>query len=84
MRHVLSLVYWILGNDLHPVPIRVQCEGNTPHPSVAEFFLEFVTGIFKSFAGSLDIVDRDANMTKAFAGLTIAIGDFVVRIVLSA
>lgn len=54
--------------------------GDVMHTSILQFLLELVTGILKSLARSLNVVDAYADMAKSFAMIFVAIAWFVVGI----
>ncbi len=74
----------ILADDLDPVAVRVQGEGDAAHAAVAQFLLELVAGVFEALAGGLDAVDADADVAEAFARVAVAVGDFEVGVGLGA
>lgn len=54
--HVLSLFQRFLANDLDPVAIRVQDEGDVSHATISKLLLKLVACILKARARSLQVV----------------------------
>lgn len=71
---ILGLLDWSLRNDLYPVAIGIERKCNRLHTAVGQLLLEFVTSIFETLAGSLDIIDRNTDMTETLVWFGIAIG----------
>jgi hypothetical protein len=72
----------IAGNNLNPVSIWIENKGNMLHSAVTKFLLELVARILDSLAGSLDVVDGNAQMAETTMGLSIAIVHLVFSVVL--
>jgi len=83
-RHTFRLGSLALADNLNPVTIRVEREGNALHAPIGQAFLEFDAGVLEALAGGLDVVDANACVAKTLAGLGVAVGDFEVRVVLGA
>ena len=81
---IFRLLNGIKGDNLHPIPIGVECKCNASHATISQFLLEFVAGVFDPLAGSLDGVYADANVAEAFAWLGVAVGDFETVVFLRA
>jgi hypothetical protein len=79
---ILGLFHGFLANDLDPVAIWIEGEGNTPHAPVGQFLLKLVAGVFNTLACGLDVIDADADMTEAFVGFFVAVinGIGIVRL----
>jgi hypothetical protein len=73
-----------LANDLDPVAIRVQHECDVAHTTVAKLLLELVARILEALTCSLQVIDRDAEMSKALVRFRVAIGDLIAGVVFSA
>lgn len=84
LRYALRLVDVIGSDDLYPVAVRVEREGDVPHAAVLEPLLEAVAGVSDALAGGLDVVDGDADVAEAAAGVAVAVGDGVGRVGLGA
>ena len=74
----------ILPDDLHPVAVGIQGEGDAPHAAVRQFLLELIPSVFEPLAGRLDVVDADANVSEALARIAVAVGNFEGGVVLRA
>lgn len=84
LRNALCLVDVLGGDDLHPVAVRVEREGDVPHAAVLKPLLEPVAGVGDALASGLDVVDGDADVAEAAAGIAVAVGDGVGRVGLGA
>lgn len=80
----LRLLDGPLADDLDPVAVRIQREGDVPHAPVRELLLELVPGVFDPLARRLDVVDADARVAEAPVRLGVAVGHLVLRVRLGA
>lgn len=71
-------------DDFHPVSIGVLDESNVSHATVRKLLLERVPRILKSFAGHLDVVDGDGQVTESTVWFCVAVDHAVVGIALRA
>jgi len=73
-----------LPNDLNPVPVRVQGEGDAPHLSVGKLLLEADGVGFEAGARGFKVVNAEADVAEASAWIGVAGGYSVVWVVLGA
>lgn len=72
------------ADDLHPVAIGVFDKRNVSHTALRQLFLELVPRILESLARSLDVVDRDGQVSKSTVWFGVSIDHTVVGIIFSA
>lgn len=72
----------LLRDDLDPVSVGVEREGDVLHAAVGQLLLEPVPGLLEPPTRRLDVVDRDAEVPEAAVRLHVAVADRVARVIL--
>ena len=81
---VFCLLDWMLPDELDPVSVWIESEGDALHLAVLQPLLKGVAGVADPFACGLDVVDGKTDVAEAFVGVFVAAGDGEVRIRLRA
>ena len=79
-----GIFHLVVRDDFDPVIVRVEGESHMPHSPIRQLLLEFVAGIFDALACGLDVIDGDADVAETAAGVGVAVGGLVIRVVFGA
>ena len=77
-----ALLLWVirtltpapLANDLDPVAVGVEGEGDVLHAAVGELLLEADAQALEAGTGLFNVVDGDGDVAEAAAGVGVAVG----------